>query len=74
MANIVSVRLDNALYNQLKNHAERRGLKPSSAVRDLIRRGLGVVSSERDAGFAEGVFEAKALVLEAINNTLQMKR
>jgi antitoxin component of RelBE/YafQ-DinJ toxin-antitoxin module len=71
MAKILSVRLDDTLYAALKKHAQRRGLKPSSAVRDLIRRGLGAVSSEREAGFAEGVFEAKAAVLDALKDALK---
>jgi len=71
MAKILSVRLDDQLYARLHEHARGRGLKPSSAVRDLIRRGLDVVGSERDAGFAEGVFEAKAAILDALKNALQ---
>ncbi len=71
MAGIISIRLDDALHAMLRDHAAKRGLKPSSAARDLIRRGLGAVSSERDAGFSEGVFQAKALILEAVNNALK---
>ncbi len=38
--------------------AKARGLNMSDNIRDLLRRGVGVVSTEEDAGFRHGYYEA----------------
>lgn len=67
MSRVVSIRIDERLYQALVGHASGRGLKPGVAARDLIRRGLGVVKSAYDAGFAEGLIDGKREILSRIN-------
>ncbi len=42
MSRVVSIRLSDALYAQLKQHAIGRDMEPAVAARDLVRRGLGI--------------------------------
>jgi hypothetical protein len=58
MSKIISIRLDDRTASELRTHASARGLGHTQAARDLIRRGLGVVSSSYDAGFEEGKMAA----------------
>jgi hypothetical protein len=67
VSRVVSIRIDERLYQSLARHADGRGLKTTVAARDLIRRGLGVVKSEYDAGFAEGKIDGKREILTRIN-------
>lgn len=46
MSKVVSIRLPDALYRELRQHARMRGMEPSVAARDLIRRGLGIDAHE----------------------------
>jgi len=46
MSKVLSIRLSDVLYAQLRRQAAHRSMKPSSAARDLVRRGLGVTAHE----------------------------
>lgn len=67
MAKIISIRLDDALYARLRAVKESRNMKNmASLARDLLRRGVGAISSEGDAGFQEGVYRGMAVVHEKL--------
>ena len=70
MSKTVSIRLSDSIASELERHALARGLKPSQAARDLIRRGLDVVSTSRDAGFEEGRIEAHQKIMLALQEVL----
>jgi uncharacterized protein (DUF697 family) len=66
----LNVMIDPELERALRAHAEAAGMELSGAVRDLLRHALGVVSSSRDAGWAEGYNAAYGKVQRAINQAL----
>ena len=66
MSKPVTTRLDDQLYAQLLCIAKRRNMKPAAIARDLIRRGLGMVTNEGDAGFQEGIYRGMRAVHQKI--------
>lgn len=50
----LNVKVDRELALLLRSRAETQGVNVSVIVRDALRRVLGAVSSEREAGWYEG--------------------
>lgn len=59
MAHVVSIRISDEMWRELRQQATRRRMKPSAVARDLVRRGLGVASA-RDSLSQEARLEARA--------------
>lgn len=58
MATLV-VRIEPDLDTALRQHAKARGFNKSEAVRDLLRRAVGTVSTEEQAGYKLGMDRAR---------------
>jgi metal-responsive CopG/Arc/MetJ family transcriptional regulator len=68
----LNVILDPELEAALQRHIEASGIDNRSAVvRDLLRHALGVVPSERSAGWREGYNAAVAAVQKSIGTALR---
>jgi hypothetical protein len=63
---VLSVVIDEELDQLLALHARTLGIERSGAVRDLLRRALGAVGCEPDAGWREGRAAAWAAVRRAL--------
>lgn len=68
MSRVVTIQLDDALKERLVEHATGRGLSLSTHARDLLRRALGLVTTEYEAGYAEGEVAAHRDVLSGIHS------
>lgn len=66
----LNVMIDPELERALRAHAEAAGIELSGAVRDLLRHALGVVSSTREAGWAEGYNAAYSKIARAVNKAI----
>jgi len=66
----IHIVLDPELEEKLRARAERNGLTVSAEARDLLRRAVGTVKSERTAGWMEGFMAAKAEVARAVQEAL----
>ena len=58
MSKLLTIRCSDRLTTELRLHAHQRSITQSEAIRDLIRRGLGMVTSSYDAGYEEGKLAA----------------
>ncbi len=58
MAKLLTIRCSDQLTSELRLHAKQRNISQSEAIRDLMRRGLGMVSTSYDAGYEEGKLKA----------------
>ena len=58
MATLV-VRIEPDLDVALRQHAKARAMNKSEAVRDLLRRAVGTVSTEEQAGYRLGMDRAR---------------
>lgn len=63
--------LDEELETALRAHAHESGLKLSQAARDILRHGLGLVSSPRDSAWIEAYNETAATVRRRVNQALK---
>lgn len=66
----IHVVLDTELEEKIRSRAEKNGISVSAEARDLLRRAVGSVKSEKSAGWWEGFFAAKAEVAQAIQGAL----
>ena len=66
----LNVVIDAELERALRAHVKASGLNLSSASRDLLRHALGVVTSERDAGWIEGFNAGIAQVKQTVSSAL----
>jgi hypothetical protein len=62
----VTVLFDQELYLALEYHAGAAGLTISQTIRDLLRYSLGVVPTERSAGWREGYTAAFNMIQQAV--------
>lgn len=62
--------IDDELRRALSAHAEAADLSLSATVRDLLRHAVGVVSSEREAGWIEGYNAGLAAVNKTVGQAL----
>ena len=70
MAYHLNCMVDRELERALRAHAKASGLQISAATRDLLRHALGVVSSEREAGWIEGYNAGLAKVKKTVGTAL----
>lgn len=61
----INATLPDDLHAKLVEYTKAHGLNTSAALRDLLRRALGVVASEQDAGWREGYIAAFQTVVNA---------
>ncbi len=66
----LNVMIDKELECALRAHADASGIDLSGATRDLLRYALGVVSSDREAGWHEGYNAGLAAVKKTVGNAL----
>lgn len=66
----IHIVLDPELEEKLRARAERNGLTVSAEARDLLRRAVGTVKSEKSAGWREGFMAAKAEVARRVQEVL----
>ncbi len=62
----LNLKVDPALYRGLLDYAKKMRLTRSAAIRDLLRRQLGVVRGERALGWEEGYFAAQREIQERV--------
>lgn len=67
----LQLKIDEELDAALRIRAEKEGRTVSSVVRDILRRGLSLVKSPREAGYMEGRTEAYGMVLRAVNEAIK---
>lgn len=66
----IHVVLDAELEEALRSRAEANGITVSAEARDLLRRAVGTVKTERQAGWWEGYFAAKAELYRAVGTAV----
>ena len=67
----LNVKIDNELHKALLSHAKRLDVEMSAATRDVLRRGLGLVVDNDDAGWREGFTRGVAEMRQSLGKAVK---